>query len=53
MDVCLDRKQFGAEVSLPTFGGTSGAETKKALQDIQVCSFLFPAPQYKSAVYVC
>ncbi|KAK9909936.1 hypothetical protein WJX75_009720 [Coccomyxa subellipsoidea] len=36
MDVCLDRKQFGAEVSLPTFGGTSGAETKKALQDIQV-----------------
>ncbi|CAL8461618.1 g1149 [Coccomyxa elongata] len=36
MSICLDRKQFGADATLPVFGGATGADTRKALQQIQV-----------------
>ena len=36
MNICLDRKQFGADVTLPVFGGATGSDTHKALQQIQV-----------------
>ncbi len=36
MNICLDRKHFGADVTLPVFGGATGSDTHKALQQIQV-----------------
>ncbi|BDA42104.1 Dynein heavy chain 2, axonemal [Coccomyxa sp. Obi] len=36
MKICLDRKQFGPHVTLPVFGGATGADSDKALQQIQV-----------------
>lgn len=41
LSICLDRKQFGADVTPPVFGGATGADTRKALQQIQVQQFCY------------